>query len=225
MFRKTFVYEFAGEGRDWPRGHRNWHRGHGPQRGLFGWHMRRGGPGRGPFGSGGPFGGEGFPDRGPGQHFFGRGDLKYALLELLQERPMHGYEMMKELQERTGGRYTPSAGSVYPTLQMLEDRGFVTVSEADGKKVHQITEAGRGFLAENQAGEQGEHRRRGPRHGRGDDWAEVATLWHELRELRPLIGGALKAAKHDPAKIERLRALITQIRSELAAITGDAKSL
>ena len=66
---------------------------------------------------------------------FGRGDLKYALLDLLQERPKHGYEMIKELESRAGGFYTPSAGAVYPTLQLLEDRGWVTAETTEGKKV------------------------------------------------------------------------------------------
>ena len=61
---------------------------------------------------------------------------------------MHGYEMMKALEEKSGGFYTPSAGSIYPTLQMLEDRGFVTVKEVEGKKVYSITDTGRGLLAE-----------------------------------------------------------------------------
>ncbi|HYT41665.1 MAG TPA: PadR family transcriptional regulator, partial [Methylomirabilota bacterium] len=92
---------------------------------------------RGPFGPGGPLGPEG-PFRG-GPRFFERGDVKYALLNLLQERPMHGYEMMKALEERSGGFYVASAGSIYPTLQMLEDRGLITSNQAEGKKVYSIT--------------------------------------------------------------------------------------
>jgi DNA-binding PadR family transcriptional regulator len=79
---------------------------------------------------------------------FGRGDLKYALLDLLQERPKHGYEMIKELESRAGGFYTPSAGAVYPTLQLLEDRGWVSVETTEGKKVYAITDAGRQALKE-----------------------------------------------------------------------------
>src|SRR6266852_3133281 len=76
---------------------------------------------------------------GEGGRFFGRGDVKFALLELLRERPMHGYEMMKALEEKSGGFYRPSPGSVYPTLQMLEDGGLVTSNEVEGKKVYSIT--------------------------------------------------------------------------------------
>src|SRR5579872_5696222 len=101
--------------------------------------MRRG---RGPFGFAGGFGSGpgGGPGHGPfgagreGGRFFGRGDMKFALLWLVQERPMHGYEMIKALEERSGGLYSPSPGSIYPTLQMLEEGGFVTGKEVEGKK-------------------------------------------------------------------------------------------
>jgi DNA-binding PadR family transcriptional regulator len=186
--------------------------------------MRRNFFGRGgPFGPDGPFGEEehsGFG--GWGKRFFGRGDLKYALLELLQERPMHGYEMMKALQERTGGMYTPSAGSVYPTLQMLEDRGFVTVSEADGKKVHSITDAGRAFLAEGQQEERGAPDRRGPWHAPEEDWAEMAALVHNLRSVMPLLGNAWRNAARHPKRIKRLRNLVEKLRAELEALANEA---
>jgi len=81
---------------------------------------------------------------------FGRGDLKYALLGLLQEHPKHGYEMIKDLEERSGGFYSPSAGAIYPTLQLLEDRGWVSVEVVEGKKVYTITDAGRQALSEYQ---------------------------------------------------------------------------
>jgi DNA-binding PadR family transcriptional regulator len=81
---------------------------------------------------------------------FGRGDLKYALLGLLQEHPKHGYEMIKDLEDRSGGFYSPSAGAIYPTLQLLEDRGWVSVEVAEGKKVYTITDGGRQALSEYQ---------------------------------------------------------------------------
>lgn len=80
---------------------------------------------------------------------FGRGGLKLAILALVEQRPMHGYEVMQVLSNRSGGIYRPSPGSVYPTLQLLADQGFVTVQEQDGKKVYTITEAGREHLDRN----------------------------------------------------------------------------
>jgi len=80
---------------------------------------------------------------------FERGDLKFAILRLISEKPMHGYEVMQCLEEESGGGYKPSPGSVYPTLQMLEDEGLLSSNEEDGKKVYQITEEGRAYLEEN----------------------------------------------------------------------------
>ncbi len=84
-----------------------------------------------------------------GFRVFDRGDLKYMILKLLSKKPMHGYEVMRALEEESCGCYSASAGSVYPTLQMLEDQGHVSCEEKDGKKVYSITEEGRAFLEEN----------------------------------------------------------------------------
>jgi len=78
--------------------------------------------------------------------WFEAGDMKYVILKLLNERPMHGYEIMKELEERMHGCYSPSPGTVYPTLQWLEDEGLVSAREVEGKKVYEITDQGREFL-------------------------------------------------------------------------------
>lgn len=79
-----------------------------------------------------------------------RGELKYVILGLLAEKPMHGYEIMRTLEEESGGCYSPSPGSVYPTLQMLEDQGYVAAEQAEGRKVYRITGAGRAFLDEHE---------------------------------------------------------------------------
>lgn len=81
---------------------------------------------------------------------FDRGDLKYMILELLRDTPMHGYEVMRALEETSGGAYTASPGSVYPALQTLEDEGYVRSEETDGRKVYTITEEGLEFLDRNQ---------------------------------------------------------------------------
>ena len=78
-----------------------------------------------------------------------RGGLEPIILDLLKERPMHGYEVMKTLEERSHGVWRPSAGSVYPILQLLEDQDLVSVSEKDGKKIYTITQAGIAHAATN----------------------------------------------------------------------------
>jgi len=77
-----------------------------------------------------------------------RGDVRAAALALLAERPMHGYEMIQELEERTGGVWRPSPGAVYPALALLEDQGLVTATESDGKRRFAITDAGRAEVPE-----------------------------------------------------------------------------
>jgi DNA-binding PadR family transcriptional regulator len=81
---------------------------------------------------------------------FEKGDLKYVILNLLKEKPSHGYEIIRAMEEHFHGFYTPSAGSVYPTLQMLEDMGYVSSSERDGKRIYTITEEGKKFLKDQQ---------------------------------------------------------------------------
>jgi DNA-binding PadR family transcriptional regulator len=114
----------------------------GPGRPGFGRWQPPFGPWGGPFGPGGPGFGPGF-----GRHHRGgrarRGNVRAAILALLAERPMHGYEMIQELTNRTGGVWRPSPGSVYPALQMLEDEGLISSQEAEGKRLFSLTEAGR----------------------------------------------------------------------------------
>ncbi len=234
MFGKRFAYEYAGYGEEqrtapWLR-HRWSHRYPrfaGARRGQEGkwggwtppWlseEWRRPhffGMRRGPFGPRGPFGSGG--DRG---RFFGRGDIKFALLELLQERPMHGYEMIKALEEKSGGFYTPSPGSIYPTLQMLEDSSLATAKEVEGKRVYTITDAGRAALAERQRTQEGFAgppwaRGHGPR-GRG--WEpEMQALRSEVAQTVRLFAIAGRISMQDPEKLARLRSIMERTRNEL----------
>ena len=87
--------------------------------------------------------------RGRRRVWFESGDMKYVILKLLREKPMHGYEVMKALEEQTHGCYSPSPGTVYPTLQWLEDEGLVRGNDESGKKIYATTEEGLAFLEEN----------------------------------------------------------------------------
>ncbi|MBA3259206.1 MAG: PadR family transcriptional regulator [Gemmatimonadales bacterium] len=89
------------------------------------------------------------PRGGRRNQIFESGEVKFVVLRLLKEKPRHGYDVIKGLEERMAGCYTPSAGTVYPTLQLLEDQGYVRVVEAEGKKVYHITPEGERFLEEN----------------------------------------------------------------------------
>jgi DNA-binding PadR family transcriptional regulator len=106
------------------------------------------------FGPGFPFGARWWAGawqgrgRGPRRRsqMFESGEVKFVILRLLKEKPRHGYEVIKALEEKFGGYYTPSAGTVYPTLQLLEDEGYVRAVETDGKKVYHITSEGETYL-------------------------------------------------------------------------------
>ena len=93
------------------------------------------------------WGGMGRGPWGPGRRAQ-RGDIRTAVLDVLEEGPRHGYDVIRELVSRSGGRWRPSPGSVYPTLQLLEDEELVTGEEHDGKRVYALTDAGRAALKE-----------------------------------------------------------------------------
>jgi DNA-binding PadR family transcriptional regulator len=85
---------------------------------------------------------------GPGGQRARRGDIRASVLRLLSEQPMHGYQIIQELSARSGGAWSPSAGSVYPTLQLLADEGLIIAEETSGKKVFSLTDAGTATVAE-----------------------------------------------------------------------------
>jgi DNA-binding PadR family transcriptional regulator len=101
--------------------------------------------------------------------FFGPGEVRLALLALIVEQPRHGYELMRELEARSAGVYRASAGSVYPTLQQLEDEGLVHSESLEGKRVYRVTDAGRGEADE----EEDAIRRIWRRAERWGDWGDA----------------------------------------------------
>lgn len=133
-----------------------------------------GGPGFGPGGPGGPGRGR---HRGRGAR---RGDVRAAVLALLTERPMHGYEIIQQIEERSGGVWRPSPGSIYPTLQLLADEGLVSGDETGGRRLFTLTDAGR-----EQAGR---HEGQSPFTQERDETFEVA---HRFREELGQLGMAV----------------------------------
>lgn len=101
--------------------------------------------GRGPRGPRGPHGHRGHRGRGRAQ----RGDVRTAILQVVAEEPMHGYQIMQAIAERTNGAWKPSPGAVYPTINQLEDEGLVTTSEEGGRRLVSLTDAGGSYLEEN----------------------------------------------------------------------------
>ncbi|MBM3269193.1 MAG: PadR family transcriptional regulator [Candidatus Sericytochromatia bacterium] len=164
--------------------------------------------------------GRGWHGGGPRGRLFEKGDLKYVILDLLSERPRHGYDIIQELEERFRGFYTPSPGSVYPILQMLEDMGLVTVEPRDGRKTYTITAAGRETLAERRPQVDEIWSRLAVGFGHPQD--DMHALWHdlkdELRELALLFGKRALARHIDAEKVRRIHAVISRARKEIEAI-------
>jgi DNA-binding PadR family transcriptional regulator len=186
--------------------------GRGPWAGPF-WFGRGRGPGRGPFGPFGPFGDGPFGDDpfgGPPRRQR-RGDIRLALLELLAEQPRHGYDLIKELERRFGGFYRPSPGSVYPTLQLLEDEGHLTSATVEGKRTYTITDSGRRILDERGPDQRGPGHHHGPPAGRED--------LGELREsVGALVGVVMQAARHGtPEQVRAMKAALDRARREIHA--------
>jgi DNA-binding PadR family transcriptional regulator len=155
-----------------------------------------------------------------------RGLIRGAILHLLDERPMHGYELITELEQRTGGRWKPSPGSVYPTLSALEDEGLIRGTEKDGKKRYELTDAGRTWLAE-RAEERDE---RGPG---GPPWAGRAfggfgdfAATGDLRRLGGELFGQLRQIGRfgSTAQQEQAKAILARARDELYAVLAQPRT-
>jgi DNA-binding PadR family transcriptional regulator len=143
---------------------------------------------------------------------FEKGDLKYVILNLLKDKPSHGYEIIRAMEELFHGFYTPSAGSVYPTLQMLDDIGYVSVSEHDGKKVYTITEEGKKFLQEQQEMiEKIECQMKdwwGPR-----NIGDFHETIHELKTLGRIVGS--RACNLNAEKWTKIKDIVSRARREI----------
>ncbi len=162
-----------------------------------------------------------------GERLFERGDLKYVILELLKEKPRHGYEIIRALEERFSGFYAPSPGAVYPTLQMLEDMGYVTVVEQDGKKVYTVGEAGLKFLVERKPLVD-EIRARMQDHWNPEFSREVHRVMHDLRhDLRDFGRSFADEARRrwpDADQGRRIREVIARARKEIEGILAEERT-
>ena len=157
------------------------------------------------------------------ERMFEKGDLKYVILELLKDKPAHGYELMRALEERLGGFYAPSPGAVYPTLQMLEDLGYVTAQTQDGKKTYSITEAGAAFLRERRPQVDeifGRMRDRwDPAWGR-----EIHRAMSEFRDLGRSVARQARDRWPTPDQMRRIREALARTRSEIETILAEERA-
>jgi DNA-binding PadR family transcriptional regulator len=148
---------------------------------------------------------------GRGRHRVRRGDVRSAILALLDDRPMHGYEMITELEERTGGRWRPSAGSIYPTLQLLEDEGLVSAEEVDGKRVFSLTDSGREAVPERTEGKRP-----------WEEGDEDSPRFEARKELFRLIGAAKQLGRADnDEQLTKAAEILKDARRKLYGILAE----
>ena len=146
---------------------------------------------------------------------FSKGDLKYVILDLLKEKPRYGYEIIRALEERSHGFYTPSPGVVYPTLQMLEEMGYARAKERDGKKVYTITDEGKKFLSE-QKDFTDEVKSHMKRHWNPENMGIIMDMMGDFRELGRMM--RQRARSIEPDKMKRIREVISRATQEIKAI-------
>lgn len=176
-------------------------------------------------------GGEEFGPWGRGRHGHGRhgggerdrarrGDARYILLDALRDGPKHGYEIIKALEDRSGGRYVPSPGTVYPTLQYLEDQGLVRSSQEADRRIYQLTEAGQAELVAQTEQVNAFWKRMGGHGAPAASQHEVSFLQEELEQLNRIVWSGLRPAiaqgQQDP--IRRVRNAVEECQNKVRAI-------
>ncbi len=167
-----------------------------------------------------------------------RGDLRYVILDLLKDKPSYGYEIIQALEERFHGFYSPSAGTVYPTLQWLQDLGYVSVAEQDGRKMYTMTDAGRAFLTERKERVEEVWERMGAFWGgpfgpggaggphMHDEWREFGREMRDLgREMRDLFKDVRHEARRlSPDKLSRVRDVVARASREIETILREGEA-
>jgi DNA-binding PadR family transcriptional regulator len=159
---------------------------------------------------------------GPRGRFFGFGEARLAILSLLKDGPKHGYQLIKELEQRSGGLYRASAGTVYPTLQQLEDETLVRSEQQEGRKIFSLTEAG---VQEVEREKEAIERiwRRAEQWGHWGDWAspEAFPLFRPLGALVKTAFRAARSAGHDPDRQEQIVEILDKARRQLRELFED----
>lgn len=154
--------------------------------------------------------------RGGGGRMFGHGDLKLLLLALIEQEPRHGYELIRMIEDMFHGQYSPSPGTVYPTLTMLEEMGHVKVdSEEAGRKRYAITDAGRAYLDENRDEVEAVTERTERKARFAAKLATPMAIRKAMHELKHAL--LMRATKWDKAEAERIVAILERAAREIAS--------
>lgn len=152
-----------------------------------------------------------------GGRVFEQGDLKYVILQLLEEKPRHGYDIIKELEERFGGTYSPSPGTVYPTLSMLEDMGYAQArTEEGGRKIYEITPDGKAYLEENR-GTVDDIFERIAELGASIFSSEMMVLAQAFKKLGWATYSNAQKLSRDPERLKKVREILEQAARDVEA--------
>jgi DNA-binding PadR family transcriptional regulator len=146
---------------------------------------------------------------------FQKGDLKYIILDLLKDKPRHGYDIIRELEEQSYGFYKPSPGVIYPTLQMLEEMGYASSTEQEGKKIYSITEEGLKFL-EDQSNIADGVRRQMKHKWSFKNIGRMAMIMREYHELEGLLDSSFR--RLDADKAEQIRQILSRAYQEIESV-------
>jgi DNA-binding PadR family transcriptional regulator len=171
--------------------------------------------GRGEYGGFGFGGSWGYGPRGRGRKAR-RGDIRTAALLLLAEEPRNGYQIMQEVEERSGGLWRPSPGSVYPALQQLEDEGLIRSEESEGRRHYAITDAGRELVAERGSDRPAPWEEMG-----GDLGAEAKELGKLVREVAFAFAQIMRTGSE--SQIASAREVLAGARRDLYRILADGE--
>lgn len=187
--------------------------GHGPNRD---WQDFFGGEGGWPFGD--RFGGLGGP--GAGRERLERGLLRHVILSVLKDGPKHGYEIIKHLEEHTRGRYSPSPGTLYPTLQYLEDLGLVRSDQEADKRVYHLTESGQAELNKQSTMVEGFWSRFQDRTPPGANLHELKFAGDALKDLLRTVGSGLRSGTfaQDTESVRKIRQSLERCQNEVREI-------
>jgi len=146
---------------------------------------------------------------------FHKGDLKYIILDLLKDKPRHGYDIIRELEEQSYGFYKPSPGVIYPTLQMLEEMGYASSNEQEGKKIYSITEEGLKFLT-NQSNIADGVRRQMKHKWSFKSIGKMVMVMKEYHALEHLLSLGFRSLDAD--KAEQIRQILSQAYQEIESV-------
>lgn len=148
-----------------------------------------------------------------------RGGMQFAILDMLKEKPRHGYDIIRAMEEASGGLYSPSPGAIYPRLQSLEDEDLVSSTQEEGKRVYAITEAGTEYLQENKE-KAASHRERWESNWGQGEHGSPREFAKELHDAMHVFRRAVHDSAGDADKIKEMGEVLREAASKIEEIAG-----